>query len=138
MIRFQSVMLVALIAAVATPQSFAQRAERESATPLFRQSLPNAPGKELAVVLVRYPPGAKSLSHHHAPSAFIYAYVLSGEIRSQVEGKAEKVYRPGESWTEDPGAHHTISENASESAEASLLAVFIVGEGEKLTVPDKH
>ncbi len=83
-------------------------------------------------------PARNLLSHHHAPSAFIYAYVLSGEIRSQVEGTAEKVYRPGESWTEDPGAHHTISENASESAEATLLAVFIVGEGEKLTVPDKH
>jgi quercetin dioxygenase-like cupin family protein len=127
-----------LIAPVATPQSFAQSAQRESATPLFRQSLPTVPGKELAVVLVRYPSGAKSVPHHHAPSAFIFAYVLSGKVRSQVEGEEEKVYRPGESWIEAPGAHHTVSENASENAEATLLAVFIVAQGEKLTIPDKH
>ena len=52
----------------------------------FEHKLPNVPGKTLTAVVVEYPPGGKSASHRHAPSAFIFAYVLSGAIRSQVEG----------------------------------------------------
>ena len=35
--------------------------------------------------VVSYPPGGRSPAHHHTPPAFIYAYVLSGAIRSQVD-----------------------------------------------------
>lgn len=80
--------------------------------PVFNQPT-NVPGKSLEAVSVRYPPGAKSGAHHHAKSAFIMAYVISGAIRSQVEGEPARVYRAGETWSEPPGAHHTISENAS-------------------------
>lgn len=51
---------------------------------------------------VSYPPGAKSGAHHHAKSAFIMAYVISGAIRSQVEGEPVRVYHPGETWSEAP------------------------------------
>ena len=47
------------------------------------------------------------------------------------------IYRAGDSFYEEPGAHHTISENASESQPANLLAVFIVdAEDRPLTLPD--
>jgi quercetin dioxygenase-like cupin family protein len=97
----------------------------------------NVPGKSLEAVSVRYPPGSRSVAHHHAKSAFIMAYVISGAIRSQVEGEPARVYQPGETWSEAPGAHHTISENASATEPAELLAVFLLDTGDgPLTTDD--
>jgi quercetin dioxygenase-like cupin family protein len=94
-------------------------------------------GKSLETVTVSYPPGAKSGAHHHAKSAFIMAYVISGEIRSQLEGEPARIYHAGETWSEAPGAHHTISENASATEPAELLAVFLVDTGDgPLTTDD--
>jgi quercetin dioxygenase-like cupin family protein len=97
----------------------------------------NIPGKSLEAVAVSYPPGAKSGPHHHAKSAFIMAYVISGAIRSQVGGEPARVYYAGETWREAPGAHHTVSENASATEPAELLAVFLVDTGDgPLTTDD--
>ncbi|ORJ62267.1 cupin domain-containing protein [Mycobacterium simiae] len=97
----------------------------------------NVPGKSLEAVTVHYPPGAKSQSHHHAKSAFIMAYVISGAIRSQLEGEPARVYHAGETWSEAPGAHHTVSENASVTEPAELLAVFLIDTGDgPLTTDD--
>ncbi len=92
----------------------------------------------MVAVVVTYPPGGKSAPHHHAPSAFIYAYVLSGAIRSQVDDQPAKIYRAGEGFYESPGSHHLISENASNTEAASLLAVFVIDakDGASLTTPD--
>lgn len=110
----------------------------EQVKPVFEHIIPNAPGKRMVAVLVSYPPGGKSLAHHHAQSAFIYAYVLSGAIRSQVGDEPAKVYRVGESFYEVPGSHHRISENASDKEPASLLAVFVVDTNDNpLTTPDQ-
>jgi len=104
----------------------------------FDHAIPNADGKSMVAVVVTYPPGAKSLPHRHAPSAFIYAYVLSGSIRSQVGHEPPKVYQVGEGFYEVPGSHHLISENASDKVPASLLAVFVVDSKDKpLTTPDQ-
>jgi len=74
------------------------------------------PGKSLRAVLVEYGPGASSPSHRHPASAFIYATVLEGEIRSKVNDEPERVYSAGESWTEVPGDHHKVSANASSAS----------------------
>jgi quercetin dioxygenase-like cupin family protein len=108
----------------------------QTATPQFRHDLPNVPGKALIAVTVDYPPGTKSAPHTHAKSGFIYAYVVSGAIRSQVGDEPAKVYRAGESFFEMPGAHHKISENASTTEPARLLAVFVVDPNDTLTTPD--
>ena len=57
---------------------------RETVTVAADEPIPNLPGKRLVTHIVDYPPGASSAPHRHARSAFIYAYVLSGEVRSQV------------------------------------------------------
>jgi quercetin dioxygenase-like cupin family protein len=104
---------------------------------VFEHVIPNAEGKSLAALVVTYPPGGKGPAHRHAPSAFIYAHVLSGAIRSQVGDEPAKVYQAGEGFYEMPGSHHGISENASDTAPASLLAVFIVDSNDKpVTTPD--
>jgi quercetin dioxygenase-like cupin family protein len=114
------------------------RAADETAMPVFQKALPNVPGKKLVAVRVDYGPGAKSAAHHHAPSAFVFAYVISGEIRSQVGDAPARVYKAGESFYENPGSEHRISENASDTESASLLAVFVVDSGDNhLTIPLK-
>ena len=88
--------------------------------------------------VVTYPPRGQSPSHRHAGSAFIYAHVLSGAIRSQVDDEPAKVYRVGEGFYEVPGSHHRVSENASDREPASLLAVFVADTKDNpLTIPDQ-
>jgi quercetin dioxygenase-like cupin family protein len=111
-------------------------AEGDQVKPVRAEKLPNVPGKSLTAVVVNYAPGGKSVSHHHAGSVF--AYVLSGAIRSEnsATGPA-KVYQTGESFFEPPGSEHLVSENASATEPASLLAVFVADDGAQLTHFDK-
>ena len=44
--------------------------------------------------------------------------------------------KPGDSYYEPPGALHAVSRNASEELSASMLAFFVLGEGESPTVYD--
>jgi quercetin dioxygenase-like cupin family protein len=107
-------------------------------TKIFDRELPNVPGKSMRAVLVEYGPGAASPSHRHPSSAFIYATVLDGEIRSKVNDEPEHVYKTGESWTEVPGDHHKVSANASSTEPARLLAIFVVDTREQeIVIPDK-
>ena len=107
-------------------------------TKIFDRELPNVPGKSMRAVLVEYGPGAASPSHRHPSSAFIYATVLEGEIRSQLNDAPEHVYKAGESWAEMPGDHHNVSANASSTKPARLLAIFVVDTTEReLVIPDK-
>jgi len=112
--------------------------EAETVRPSFEAAIPNIPGKSMIVVEVDYAPGAASPSHIHANSAFIYAYVISGEVESKVNDGETRIYRAGESWSEPPGARHSVSRNASKTAPAKLLAVFVLDTGDSpLTTPIK-
>jgi quercetin dioxygenase-like cupin family protein len=134
--RAASVPLVAAAIALGASPAIAQ--DREQVSVVFEHALPNVEGKRIVAVTVNYPPGGKSLAHRHAGSAFIYAYVLSGAIRSQVGNDPAKVYHAGQGFYEMPGSHHRISENASDKESASLLAVFVVdSKDDPLTTPDK-
>ena len=107
-------------------------------TLVYDHVLPNVPGKSMKGVLVEYGPGGSSPGHLHPKSAFIYATVLEGEIKSQVNDGPVKVYRAGQSFSENPGDRHGVSANASATKPARLLAVFVVDTKEKeLTTPLK-
>jgi quercetin dioxygenase-like cupin family protein len=106
-------------------------ASAATVVPVFDQMITNIPGKSLVAQEVSYAPGAKDAPHRHAQSAFIMAYVISGSIRSQVEGEAPHIYRAGQTWQEDPGAHHILAENAIDTEPARLLAVFVVDTADK-------
>ena len=121
-----AVMLAPAAHAEPTPQNSGQNPVVRT---VFDQPT-NVPGKSLETVTVSYPPGANSGAHRHAKSAFIMAYVISGAVRSQLEGEPAHVYHAGETWIEAPGAHHTISENASATEPAELLAVFLLDTGD--------
>ena len=124
--------------AIATAMPAAAQGRGETVTPHFEQAIPNIPGKSLVAQVVDYAPGGASPPHTHAKSAFIFAYVLSGEIESQVNDEPKRVYRAGESWYETPGSSHPVSRNASKTEPAKLLAVFVVDTDDKpLTTPVK-
>ena len=109
---------------------------RETVTVAADKPIPNLPGKRLVSHIVDYPPGAKSVPHRHG-TAFVYAYVASGAVRSQVDDEPVRVYRPGETWFERPGAYHRVSANASDTEPARLLAVLIIDAAdEQLVIPD--
>jgi quercetin dioxygenase-like cupin family protein len=98
-------------------------------------ALANAPGKTLTAVVVDYLPGAKSKPHRHA--GVVFAYVLAGAVRSQVNEEPPRIYQSGESFFEDLNSHHAISENASETEPARLPAVLVADTGATLTTYDE-
>jgi quercetin dioxygenase-like cupin family protein len=127
----------ALVSATAGAAA-ARDGEAETVTNNFEAAIPNIPGKSLIAVQVDYAPGAASPSHTHAKSAFIFAYVISGAIESKVNDGETRIYRAGESWSEQPGAIHSISRNPSKTEPAKLLAVFVLDTHETaLTTPIK-
>ena len=123
----------AALAVVSLSAASAQDAsgDKRKVTLVYDQVLPNVPGKSIRGVLVEYGPGAFSAPHSHPSSAFIYATVLEGAIRSQVNDGPVITYRAGESWSENPGDRHRVSANASDTEPARLLAVFVLDTSEK-------
>jgi quercetin dioxygenase-like cupin family protein len=114
----------------------APKSTNTKVTLVYQHELPNVPGKSIKGVLVEYGPGGYSPAHTHAKSAFIYATVLKGAIRSQVNDGPVATYKAGQSFSELPGDHHGVSANASETEPAKLLAVFVVDTNEaELTIP---
>ena len=114
---FRQVLVAAAVLMIAAPlaapgASAADGDAGETVKAVAAHGLPDLPGRRLTAVVVTYAPGGKSARHHHAGS--VWAYVLSGAIRSQnsATGPA-KVYRAGDSFFEPPGSKHLVSENAS-------------------------
>lgn len=139
LIAFAAAVLLAPFMLLMSGPASAAPVHRDMVTPAFNELIPNLPGKSLIGVVVEYAPGGKTPAHHHARSAFVTAYVLSGAIRSQVDGGKIQVFHAGESFSENPGAAHTISENASATEPAKLLAIFVVDTKDtKLTTMDGH
>ena len=130
--KMQSIFSAAYAAlAIAMAAPAAAHGVGETVTPHFSQTIPNIAGKSLIALVVDYTPGGASPSHIHAKSAFIFGYVLSGEIESQVNDGPRRVHRAGESFYEPPGSRHPVSRNASKTKPAKLLAVFVVDTDEK-------
>jgi quercetin dioxygenase-like cupin family protein len=128
--------LCAVALAAGSVTTAAAHDESDNVKLVYDHPLPNVPGKSIRGVLVEYEPGENSPAHTHPSSAFIYATVLEGAIRSQVNDGPVTTYRAGENFSEFPGDIHGVSENASTTERARLLAVFIVDTAEtNLTTP---
>jgi quercetin dioxygenase-like cupin family protein len=134
--RFYSPIVCAVIVATLGAGSAIGADKNVKVTLVYEHALPNVPGKSIKGVLVEYGPAGTSSAHTHPKSAFIYATVLEGAIRSSVNNGPVVTYRTGESFSEMPGDRHSVSENASKTEPAKLLAVFVVDTDEKeLTTP---
>jgi quercetin dioxygenase-like cupin family protein len=114
----------------------APKAKNAKVTLVYQHELPNVPGKSIKGVLVEYGPGGYSPAHAHANSAFIYATVLEGAMRSQVNDGPVTTYEAGQSFSELPGDRHSVSTNTGAAQPAKLVAVFVVDTNEtELTTP---
>jgi quercetin dioxygenase-like cupin family protein len=138
----KNILKLATIAAVMATPALAQAHGEEQASrdvaETFTGEIPNIPGKSLTAVTVSYGPGGSSSAHRHPDSAFIWAYVIEGSIISQIEGQPPQTYEAGEYFIENPGDHHMVSQNASKTKPARLLAIFVLDTTEEqLVSPDK-
>lgn len=104
---------------------------RPEVKPASSQDLTGMPGKKLTTVIVDFPPNGLSPAHHHGGS--VYVHILSGTIRSQLEGGPAIVYKPGDSFFEPMGIIHLFAENTSATEPARALAVIVHDEGAVLT-----
>jgi quercetin dioxygenase-like cupin family protein len=129
--RFIYAVIVCTLIAIVGVRSGIAADEGPKVTLVFDHALPNVPGKSMKGVLVEYGPGVKSSAHMHPKSAFIYATVLEGAIRTSVNDGPVVIYRAGQNFPEMPGDRHTLDENASKTEPAKLLAVFVVNTDEK-------
>jgi quercetin dioxygenase-like cupin family protein len=133
--RLPLISVALLTAAVVCTAAAAHDAPSETVKPLLQQAMPNLPGKTFTSAIVEFPPGAKAPPHRHG-DAFVYAYVLAGSVRSQLNDGPTKVYAVGENWYEAPHAHHTLTENVSATEPARLLVVFVSKTGAPLKIAD--
>ena len=89
---------------------------------VFDQMLAKGDYEKVSVIKVDYGPGGNTPKHRH--DVAVFAYVLAGEIESQLEGGELKLYRAGQMWYEPPGTVHLVSRNASQEKPARLLVFF--------------
>ena len=125
-----TLLVCAVIAAVGVRAGIAAE-QGPKVTVVYDHALPNVPGKSIKGILVEYGPGVATPGHIHPKSAFIYATVLEGAIRTSLNDGPVVTYRAGQNFSEMPGDRHTLDENASKTEPAKLLAVFVVDTDEK-------
>ena len=108
-------------------------AQDASVTPLFQTNLGDIEGREGLMVIVDYPPGVSSAAHRH--NAHTFVYVLEGSVVMQVEGGERVVLGPGQIFYETPEDIHVVSMNASTTAPAKILVLFVKQKGAPVTAP---
>jgi quercetin dioxygenase-like cupin family protein len=110
-------------------------AQQVQVTPLLSKDLVAAPGKEVSMISVEYPPGWADASHRHDAQTFVY--VLEGSIVMQVTGGPEVTLTPGQTFYEAPEDVHVVGRNASATAPAKFLVFFVKDKGAPILVPAK-
>jgi len=131
----KAVHLLAALALTLSASAFAHDPS-EKITVLQDELLQNVPGKKAMMIEVDYQPGQSSIAHKHQGTAM--AYVLSGEIISQVKGQKAITYKAGQYWYEPAGSEHLLSKNASETKPAKLLVFMVLSPDEKVLIPLEH
>ena|SRR5688572_21287815 len=117
--------VVVTVTALAAPCGYA--ADSATVKSLMTKPLPEFPGKEAEMITVDYAPGAVDPVHRHDAHAFIY--VLEGTIVMQVRGGKEVTLNPGQTFYEAPDDVHVVGRNASKTAPAKFVVVFIKKKG---------
>ena len=100
---------------------------------LFKQDLPDIPGKTGLMLTVEYEPGESSAAHRHNSHTFVY--VLEGTVVMQVQGGEVKTLTAGQTFYETPNDIHSVSKNASATEPAKILVFFIKESGAPITMP---
>jgi len=115
--------LFLVAAIVAVPLAWPRTNSPEKVEQKLLRDLVGAPGKQLRMITVEYPPGGSSPPHEH--HAQVAVYVLEGSMRMQVKGQEPVTLGPGDTFYEDVNDVHVVSANASDTRPAKFV-VFLV------------
>jgi quercetin dioxygenase-like cupin family protein len=102
-------------------------------TELLTQALPRGNFRDVRAAVIELGPGAAAPRHRH--DVAVLAYVLEGTVENRFDGGTIRTHKAGETWWEAPGTVHDLARNASTTARARLLIVYIGEEGKAATVP---
>lgn len=103
-------------------------------TPLIQSQLPTLPeSQETQLLEITLQPGEGTPIHKH--NAYVYLYVLEGEVEMQIQGGELLRLTAGQTFTEDPDDIHIVSRNASASEQAQFLVFLIRTEGTPISIP---
>jgi quercetin dioxygenase-like cupin family protein len=91
--------------------------------PLLQQPLADLTNQEVSVIKIIRDPGSVSSAHQHPGPVF--AYLLKGEVESQVDPDPPKVYRAGDVFYEPPMHVHRFYRVLSKTEPAELLVFFV-------------
>ena len=94
---------------------------------------PSRDGLVVQAIRVDYEPGGFTSGTHRHPAG-AYVYVIDGSVMFAIDDGEPVVLKAGDPFYEPPGALHSVSRNASQELPASLIAFFVLGEGESATV----
>ena len=108
-------------------------APRPVVVPIMQRDVVDAPGKEMLMLSVEYPPGAVESIHRH--DAYAFVYVLEGTIVEQVRGGKEVTLTPGQTFYEGPDDVHTVGRNASLTKRAKFVVVLLKSKGVDAVLP---
>jgi quercetin dioxygenase-like cupin family protein len=100
---------------------------------LLSKDLDGAPGRELSLITVEYPPGGSDPVHTHDAQAVVY--VLEGSIVMQVKGGAPVTLNPGETFYEGPDDVHIVGRNASRTAPARFVVFLVKHKNKPILTP---
>jgi quercetin dioxygenase-like cupin family protein len=95
-----------------------------------------SPHGRVNAVRVDYEPGGYTHGTHRHPAG-AYVYVIVGSVMFGLDDNEPVMLKAGESFFEPPGALHSVSRNASEEQPASLIAFFVLADGERPTVYER-
>ena len=115
----------------------------------FAAGLPQAPGRELVLkqelpdlslkgwqmtaLDLTYAPGQADKPHKHF--GFVFGFVIEGEVKFQVDGGAQTVYKAGQMFYEAPGSVHRVSANASAAKPCRFLAMVFADKASPIAEP---
>jgi quercetin dioxygenase-like cupin family protein len=97
---------------------------------------PSRDGLSVQAIRVDYEPGGFTRGTHRHPAG-AYVYVIDGSVEFVVRDGEPIVLKAGNSSHEPPGALYSVSRNASGDVPASVIAFFVLGDGESATVYDR-
>jgi quercetin dioxygenase-like cupin family protein len=96
------------------------------------ESYVNEAGEDFRQVLVTFPPGAGSPSHHH-PSVGLN-YVLEGVAESQYSGEELRRFTSGQSYQDKANEQHTIFRNPDPTSALKFLLAYTVKKGQSFLI----
>jgi quercetin dioxygenase-like cupin family protein len=99
----------------------------------LQEPLGDVPSPEVSLTKITTAPGATSAGAHQHPGP-VFAYLLKGEVESQVDPDPPKTYRAGDVFYEPAMHAHRLYRNLSTTEPAELLVFQIREKGKPFSV----